>query len=222
MNKRRDRRPQTSRRRDCQHDTASGESVSPERVCTPRAFMNSLEEGDQTTPHLKRGLNLGPKLERGFVMNTQPSILASLLPAGSETTFLQDYYLRLPYFQRSACHEVGHLGDESVLARLFQLAAVDSIAAKDGVVSDSTNYQDLCSAGYTVGIRHAQRHDHGLRTLRLDSNKHFKRQLTFICTGRRRAVMDSVGTTTQKRFSSCRPKDPRLGGSRKTPSIRGP
>ncbi|HEY0982631.1 JmjC domain-containing protein [Schlesneria sp.] len=92
-------------------------------------------------------------------------VVASALPNGLDLSFLQDFYLRLPFLKREGCFSLGPLGSTTVLARLLATAGADVIATRQGHISQSTDYEALRADGYTVGVRHAQQHDQGLANL---------------------------------------------------------
>ena len=98
-------------------------------------------------------------------MTESPHVFPAWLPVGLDQGFLQSFYLRLPYFNQEGCVSLMPLGNEAVLRTIFQSSGVDVIAAKEGVVRSSNDYDELRSEGYTVGIRHAQTHDRGLASL---------------------------------------------------------
>lgn len=96
------------------------------------------------------------------------------LPAGLDHPFLQEFYLRLPHLKRGGCEGLMMLGSEAVLRGLFDNSATEVIATNGGSISNSRDYVQLCSEGYTVGIRHAQHHHQGLEALASQFAERFK------------------------------------------------
>jgi ribosomal protein L16 Arg81 hydroxylase len=90
------------------------------------------------------------------------------MPAGQ---FLDEYYLRLPYSRAGGYREWTVLGSWQVIERILAQPGVDAIVGRlgkqwegEGPPSAETARR-LAAEGYTLGIRHAQRHDAGLAEL---------------------------------------------------------
>lgn len=84
--------------------------------------------------------------------------------------FVEEYYLKLPFARSSGCTQVQELGTWTVIERLLGHAEVDAIAGRAGarwpgdkIVPE--NARQIVAEGYTIGIRHVQRHDSALAAL---------------------------------------------------------
>src|SRR5690242_20522701 len=84
--------------------------------------------------------------------------------------FIEEYYLKLPFARSSGCSQSQELGDWGAIDRLLAHHEVDAIAGRAGqrwpgarIVPE--NARQIVDEGYTLGIRHAQRHDSALAGL---------------------------------------------------------
>jgi 50S ribosomal protein L16 3-hydroxylase len=99
------------------------------------------------------------------------AILDDLFGEQSPDDFLENHYLRLPYSRPGGCHTFGEMGSWSALERLVADPNADVIVGREGQSwngerpRDLASIRELLAAGYTIGIRHADRCDSPLETL---------------------------------------------------------
>lgn len=104
-------------------------------------------------------------------MSAGQTILSELLGTIPQATFLNEFYLRQPFALNNACHQFSALGDRAALIRLLSASGVDAIAGRQGATyqgeypTTSSEIDGVLDEGYTIGIRHAERHDPGLANL---------------------------------------------------------
>jgi 50S ribosomal protein L16 3-hydroxylase len=84
--------------------------------------------------------------------------------------FVEEYYLKLPFARSSGCTQAQELGNWDAIDRLLAHHEIDAIAGRAGerwpgerIVPE--NARQIVHEGYTLGIRHAQRHDSALASL---------------------------------------------------------
>lgn len=112
-------------------------------------------------------------------MSAGQTILGELLGTIAEATFLNEFYLRQPFALNNACHQFAGLGDRAALIRLLTASGVDAIAGRQGTTyqgdcpTTSSEVDRVLEQGYTIGIRHAERHDPGLAHLALQFHQAF-------------------------------------------------
>lgn len=106
--------------------------------------------------------------------STQPDgVLRLLLPGDARHTFLEQYYLRLPYASPGGCEPLRDLGSWRTIDDILADPQADVIVGRGGRQIDArptlaAQAQALLADGLTVGIRHADRHD--LRLAKLASS----------------------------------------------------
>lgn len=99
------------------------------------------------------------------------TILDDLLGSIPVTTFLNEHYLKLPFASPAGCRHLSHLGDWESIERLLSVPAANVIVGREGRrwdgerPADSATVRRLMSEGFTVGLRHVDRHDSQLAEL---------------------------------------------------------
>jgi ribosomal protein L16 Arg81 hydroxylase len=97
--------------------------------------------------------------------------LQQLLGTIATSQFLEQHYLKLPFALAGGCRHLCHLGTWAMLDRLLRQPLVDVIVGSQGQQFEGTAPADaeaarpLVAAGYTIGVRHAQRQDPELQAL---------------------------------------------------------
>jgi ribosomal protein L16 Arg81 hydroxylase len=97
--------------------------------------------------------------------------LEHLLPPDRQAAFLRENFLRLPYAAPGGCTNLTHLGSWEVVAHLLAEPGVDALLGREGqqyagpTPTDMVKLRELLGAGYTLGVRHAERHHAGLGEL---------------------------------------------------------
>jgi ribosomal protein L16 Arg81 hydroxylase len=90
--------------------------------------------------------------------------IEQFLQTSSVPQFLNDYFLKLPYSEAGSCRHAEHLGSWEMVDWLLRQPHVDVLAGRQGQVWTGANptsadeARRLLAEGYTVGIRHAERH----------------------------------------------------------------
>jgi ribosomal protein L16 Arg81 hydroxylase len=85
--------------------------------------------------------------------------------------FIEQYYLKLPFSLAGGCRHLLHLGEWSLVERILGQPGVDVLAGREGrpwegkLPPAPEEARSLLAAGYTLGIRHAEKHDPGLAEL---------------------------------------------------------
>lgn len=98
-------------------------------------------------------------------------ILERLLEQMPVATFIQDYYLKLPFARPGGCRNLAPLGSWQAVERLLAQPGVDVLVGREGRRWEGTGppspaeARGLVAEGYTVGIRHADKHDAQLADL---------------------------------------------------------
>jgi ribosomal protein L16 Arg81 hydroxylase len=98
-------------------------------------------------------------------------IIERLLQNVPLARFLDEHYLRQPFSLPGGCREYCRLGDWAAIERLLRQSDVDVIVGREGErwggerPADLHRARALLAEGYTIGIRHAERHDAGLADL---------------------------------------------------------
>ena len=98
-------------------------------------------------------------------------ILQRLLGSVSVRLFLEEHYLKLPFSLAGGCAHLTSLGDWDVMGRLLAAEDADVVVGSGGERYGGKNpataveARQVLAAGYTVGIRRAQRHDPSLAAL---------------------------------------------------------
>ncbi|HZL87179.1 MAG TPA: cupin domain-containing protein [Pirellulaceae bacterium] len=98
-------------------------------------------------------------------------ILHQLLGTVPLQLFMEEYFLKLPFSLAGGCAHLMPLGNWDVIGRLLTAPDVDVVVGSGGEryggqsprAADEARH--VLAAGYTIGIRHAQRHDPSLATL---------------------------------------------------------
>jgi 50S ribosomal protein L16 3-hydroxylase len=100
--------------------------------------------------------------------------LAELLGTFPLQVFMDEYYLKLPFALAEGSRGFGALGTWDVLESIWPQAGVDLIASnqqglwKGDPPDSNAAARRLLDEGYTLGIRHAQRHHPALEKLAAD------------------------------------------------------
>jgi ribosomal protein L16 Arg81 hydroxylase len=98
-------------------------------------------------------------------------ILSQLLRDSERHTFMEQHFSRLPYVEFQGCRDLVTLGTWSAVERIIQQPSVDLIVGRGGDRWEGTLPKCLAeakaalAAGFTLGIRKAQRHDDRLAEL---------------------------------------------------------
>lgn len=98
-------------------------------------------------------------------------VLAQLLGSISQQTFMQEYFLRLPFALAGGCSDFCQYGNWRTVERVLASTAADVIVGSinhryDGPMPKSVEEaRQLFAKGLTVGVRHAQKHDSALGKL---------------------------------------------------------
>ena len=98
-------------------------------------------------------------------MSDVPSILDELLGDLSVGSFLDQNYLKLPFARAGGAQSLVSLARWETAARLLQQSGVDLLIGRGGSqwTGDGSPTPDLArelmDQGYTIGFRHAERHD---------------------------------------------------------------
>lgn len=88
-----------------------------------------------------------------------------LAPSSTPEQFFRDYFLKQPLTQAGGAAHAVEWGSWSVVERLLRSPQVDVVVGREGQAwsGDPTQVADqarhLLDEGYTLGIRHAERHD---------------------------------------------------------------
>src|SRR5262245_116902 len=98
-------------------------------------------------------------------------VIEQLLGPVPKSVFVEEHYLRLPFSRPGGCeHLVGLCGWDTV-ERILGQPGVDVLVGRGGRRWDENRaprpeeVRPLLDEGYTIGIRHAERHDPGLAEL---------------------------------------------------------
>ncbi|MBY0231488.1 MAG: cupin domain-containing protein, partial [Gemmataceae bacterium] len=106
--------------------------------------------------------------------------LARLLGETSVPGFLEDHWLKQPLARAGGCLRLSSLGSWEALERLLARPEADSRASRHGAlweggrVASGDAARALLAEGWTIGVRHAERHDEGLATLAASFREEFR------------------------------------------------
>jgi 50S ribosomal protein L16 3-hydroxylase len=101
-------------------------------------------------------------------MKTDATILDELLGDIPLSTFLDQHYFRLPLVRTADSQCLANLANWATIERLLACSSVDLIVGRGGEQppgpppANAAQARCLLDQGYTLGIRHAERHDPGL------------------------------------------------------------
>jgi 50S ribosomal protein L16 3-hydroxylase len=85
--------------------------------------------------------------------------------------FMEEHFLRLPFSLPGGCRHLLPLGSWAMVERILACPGVDLLAGREGRSWEgqppvsSADARDLLAAGYTLRVRHAERHDQNLAAL---------------------------------------------------------
>jgi len=102
-------------------------------------------------------------------MASESAILDVLL-AGRSREFFERHYLKMPFCSAGGCETLRDY-DRSAAERLALESSADVLIGRGGTrwegdrPASRDQLHELVDAGYTIGVRHAQRHDGGLQEL---------------------------------------------------------
>jgi len=100
-----------------------------------------------------------------------PMALEKLLDKAGRERFLRDHFLKLPFAQPGGCRSLAQLGTWETLEGILGQDDVDVLVVRQGQRwsgSRAPSYREareLFDEGYTVLVRHAERHDERLAAL---------------------------------------------------------
>jgi ribosomal protein L16 Arg81 hydroxylase len=99
-----------------------------------------------------------------------PSILQELLGDIPAASFLDQQYLKLPFARNAGLNSWSRLADWSAVERLLRHPDADVIVGREGErwpggASQPEQMREILAEGYTIGLRHVDRYDAGLRNL---------------------------------------------------------
>jgi ribosomal protein L16 Arg81 hydroxylase len=98
-------------------------------------------------------------------------MLEQLLGPVPAAAFLEEHYLRQPFARPGGCARLAGLGSWDTVARILPQPGVDVLAGREGqpyagrLPTTAEEARALLAEGYTLGIRHAEKHDPGLAEL---------------------------------------------------------
>jgi 50S ribosomal protein L16 3-hydroxylase len=98
-------------------------------------------------------------------------MIEQLLAGESHATFMDDYFLKRPYSVAGGASSFRDIAQWPVVVRILEDLAADSMFVKDGKGADVSPHpgapaaRELFASGHTVLVRHAERHDAGVRAL---------------------------------------------------------
>src|SRR5439155_664359 len=107
----------------------------------------------------------------GLVRYTTSMSLTQLLGDAPPARFLEEYYLRLPFARPGGCSHLTHLGSPAAVEALLARPGVDVLVGREGKPwggqgsPSPEQARALLAEGYTVGVRHAEKHDPALAEL---------------------------------------------------------
>ena len=98
------------------------------------------------------------------------SMLSELLGSLSPQAFLNDYFLKLPLAMAGGCRRLCSLGSWDVVLHLLAQPGVDVLVGRQGEAWQGptpgpADARGVLDQGYTIGIRHAEKHHAGLAEL---------------------------------------------------------
>jgi 50S ribosomal protein L16 3-hydroxylase len=107
-------------------------------------------------------------------------VLEKLLGTLAPSIFMQDYFLRLPFALPGGCRHLTALGSWETIERILPIPGADIFAGREGHGRDGPAPTTLAEAravvasGYTLRLRHVERHDPGLAALAEDFRSDFQ------------------------------------------------
>lgn len=106
-------------------------------------------------------------------------ILDQLLGSVSRRLFLEEHYLKLPFSLAGGCASLAPLGEWSAIGAILAADGADVIVGAGGqqyggkTPATIDEAKEALAAGYTLGIRHAERHDGALAKLASEFQEEF-------------------------------------------------
>ena len=105
-------------------------------------------------------------------------MLSQLLGSIPPQTFLDDYFYKLPLAMAGGCRHLVQLGSWQTVLELLAHPEVDVLVGRDGQSRPGDTprpdqARELLAEGYTIGIRHAERHHSGLAALAAEFHAEF-------------------------------------------------
>jgi ribosomal protein L16 Arg81 hydroxylase len=106
-------------------------------------------------------------------------VMEQLLGGVPLARFIDENYLRQPFSLAGGCRHFCHLGSWATLENILAQQGADLILGRQGErwpgdsPTNVTQARQIVAEGYTLGIRHAQRHDAGLAELAAQFNRDF-------------------------------------------------
>src|SRR5262249_43172478 len=98
-------------------------------------------------------------------------VIEQLLGPVPKAVFVEEHYLRLPFSRPGGCERLVGLGGWDTVERILGQPGGGVLVGRDGRPWDENRaprpeeVRPLLDEGYTIGIRHAERHDPGLAEL---------------------------------------------------------
>src|SRR3954471_5798371 len=105
--------------------------------------------------------------------------IEQLLGPAPVSTFFEEHYHRLPFARAGGCSHLAPLGAWEVLDEILRQTGVDVLAGREGnpqggpPPSSAAEVRALLESGYTVGVRHAERHHAALEELAVGFRRDF-------------------------------------------------
>jgi 50S ribosomal protein L16 3-hydroxylase len=104
-------------------------------------------------------------------------VLERLLGPVPRSHFAEHHYLKRPFVRAGGCREFTDRGNRAAVERLLACPEADLVIGRANgerwAGPRPGNLGDLLAAGYTVGVRHAERHDPGLAALAEEFHRDF-------------------------------------------------
>src|SRR5262245_32074793 len=101
-------------------------------------------------------------------------IFEQLLGPVPKPVFMEEHYLKQPFDRPGGCRDLVALGGWAVAEHILAQPGADVLAGREGRPYEGRlppapgEARSLLAAGYTLGIRHAEKHDPGLAGLAED------------------------------------------------------
>jgi len=107
------------------------------------------------------------------------SVIQGLLGPIPRADFIAGHYLKLPFARAGGCRHLIPLGDWPTLGKLLALPDVDVLVGREGQQREAppprstSEARAVLAEGFTLGLRHVERHDHGLAEMAAGFRREF-------------------------------------------------